>query len=327
MAMTRWVAVKSIVICNGLFIKTFHAIDSSLPYVITQNTAGGRMKNHLLLLPTVASLCFGLYSTAYADDLVPETNALNTESVSAATEQNANAEKLRLLSEKRRINQEKMKLLDEQQKLNTEEMNLKGLEAPVNTVSPAETSSITPAQKHGVHMHDGFFLRLAPGIGSMSASEEVGSNKLEVSGVGGLFNFAIGGAITENFIIHFDASSVSVKDPTIKVNGTSVSTKDTTVSTTLIGGGFTYYFPSNAYMTAAVGQSEAKVKSNGTEETSDKGFGVNIMLGKEWWVSDNWGLGIAGQFLYTSCPVNAGSNTKVDYNTTSFGVLFSATYN
>ena len=38
------------------------------------------------------------------------------------------------------------------------------------------------------HKHDGFFLRLAPGIGTATTSEAVGANKMELSGTSGFFN-------------------------------------------------------------------------------------------------------------------------------------------
>lgn len=48
------------------------------------------------------------------------------------------------------------------------------------------------------------------------------------------------------------------------------------------------------------------------------------MVGKEWWVSDNWGLGVAANFM-------VGSMKDKDYDTRwtglSTSILFSATYN
>lgn len=177
------------------------------------------------------------------------------------------------------------------------------------------------------HKHDGFFLRLAPGIGWFSSSEEYGGSKFEVSGTSGHFNFGIGGAISENLILHLDASGISSSDPTVKVNGKS-ATAVGTFSTTLIGIGLTNYFPSNnLYITGAVGFAKSSFEANGRTSSTDNGYGVNLMFGKEWWVSANWGLGVAGQFLYTSCPDSVNVGNKPDFNTTSFGILLSATYN
>lgn len=182
------------------------------------------------------------------------------------------------------------------------------------------------ARAEGEHQHDGFFLRLAPGLGTMSASETIGSSKIEISGASGLFNFGLGGAIAENLILHLDVASVSVSDPTVKFNGAS-ATAYGDVSTTLMGIGLTSYFASNVYLTGSIGIAKSKFESHGVTYETDNGYGINLMLGKEWWISDNWGLGVAGQLLYTSCPDPSGFGTSYDYKTTSLGVLFSATYN
>ncbi len=50
------------------------------------------------------------------------------------------------------------------------------------------------------------------------------------------------------------------------------------------------------------------------------------MVGKEWWVTDNWGVGVAAELLLSSMkddPVVSDAT----YSATTFGLLFSATYN
>jgi hypothetical protein len=176
------------------------------------------------------------------------------------------------------------------------------------------------------YVHDGFFLRLAPGLGWNSTTSDFGGNSLKVSGTSALFNFAIGGAVTQDLILHLDLSGVSTSNPKVTLNGNSVSGV-TSASTSLAGIGMTYYFPSNYYLTGAVGMAESSNKANGTTHKTDKGYGANVMVGKEWWVSDNWGLGIAGQFLYTNSPDKQVAGSKPDVKSMSYGLLFSATYN
>jgi len=177
------------------------------------------------------------------------------------------------------------------------------------------------------YVHDGFFLRLAPGIGWKDTSSDAGGNSLKMTGVSGLFNFAIGGAVSQDLILHLDLSGVNSSDPTVKRNGTDVSSNYSSSSTSLVGIGMTYYFPSNFYLTGAAGMAGASTKSNGSTVRTDTGYGADVMVGKEWWVSDNWGLGIAGQFLYTNCPSKTSVPGRPDVKSTSFGLLFSATYN
>lgn len=177
------------------------------------------------------------------------------------------------------------------------------------------------------YVHDGFFLRIAPGIGWNNTESESGGTTLKMSGVSGLFNFAIGGAVSQDLILHLDLSGVSTSDPTVKLNGTDISSNYSSSSTSLLGLGMTYYFPSNFYLTGAVGMAKSSNKGYGSTNETDTGYGANVMVGKEWWVSDDWGIGIAGQFLYTNCPDKPSPAGKPDVESTSFGVLFSATYN
>ena len=48
------------------------------------------------------------------------------------------------------------------------------------------------------------------------------------------------------------------------------------------------------------------------------------MVGKEWWASENWGLGMAADLVYSRIPDSSGSAT---WNGFGAGVLFSTTYN
>lgn len=173
------------------------------------------------------------------------------------------------------------------------------------------------------YVHDGFFLRLAPGFGWNSTSSDTGGNTEKLSGTSGLFNFAIGGAVAQDLILQLDVSGVSTSNP--KVTGQTANVTDSTTS--LVGIGMTSYFPSNYYITGAVGMAQSSKKVNGAKHETDNGYGANVMLGKEWWVSDDWGIGIAGQFLYTVCPEKTSSGTKPDVKSMSYGILFSATYN
>lgn len=183
------------------------------------------------------------------------------------------------------------------------------------------------AAKAEEYKHDGFFLRVAPGLGVMNSSEKFGATKYEYNGTSGLFNLAIGAAIFDNFIIHLDLSAASMSEPRLKINGRTADNTTTDYATSVLGIGVTYYFPSNLYLTGAVGTASSELKENGKTYRTDDGYGINLMLGKEWWVSKNWGLGVAGQWLYTNCPDKPYAGTTPDVITSSVGILFSATYN
>jgi hypothetical protein len=53
-------------------------------------------------------------------------------------------------------------------------------------------------------------------------------------------------------------------------------------------------------------------------------WGAALSGGKEWWTSDNWGLGAAGRFVFVQ---SRESTTDCLYRGYSFSVAFTATYN
>ena len=58
---------------------------------------------------------------------------------------------------------------------------------------------------------------------------------------------------------------------------------------------------------------------------TDPGFGMDLLVGKEWWVSSSWGLGLAAQFIYGSAKDREPALER--WTTFGGGLLFTATYN
>jgi hypothetical protein len=97
-----------------------------------------------------------------------------------------------------------------------------------------------------------------------------------------------------------------------------------------LGLGACYYFmPVNIYLSASVTVSRDRLEIDEKKGSTNPGVGAYVSIGKEWWVSDNWGLGVA-LFAYASRMDARESGTFVGrytvYNTVA-GVVFSATYN
>jgi hypothetical protein len=49
------------------------------------------------------------------------------------------------------------------------------------------------------------------------------------------------------------------------------------------------------------------------------------VVGKEWWISQNWGFGLAGEFIAAS--MKDETDPKVTWTASAYSLLFSATYN
>jgi len=185
--------------------------------------------------------------------------------------------------------------------------------------------------------HDGFFLRIAIGMGGAAFGgvdhAEDGSD-VSVAGLGLATDIAIGGAIVENLILHADIYQLTIFNPTVYADDEDVGDADEVgdsygvgqdVRVTGLGIGVTYYFmPVNLYLSGSIGLGQAVFEGDqGDTEPSKLGFGFNALVGKEWWVGAEWGIGLAGQFLMVS-----GEDEVLGHvNAFAASALFSATYN
>lgn len=190
--------------------------------------------------------------------------------------------------------------------------------------------SAPPEHTPGVETHDGFMLRLTLGLGYGVVTESAGpAGTFKLTGASGSFSIDVGGAVTENAVIHARIADFFEFSPHVTANGRDQGdAQNVSVGGVFVGPAFTYYFmPVNLYLTGAVGMSwiRAANADENTSYTSDIGLGLNADVGKEWWVSDNWGLGVAGRFWYTHATDKEAS-INVKYDMTGFALLFSATY-
>lgn len=181
--------------------------------------------------------------------------------------------------------------------------------------------------RSGVHTHDGFFLQMDLGPGWLGTSAEQGGTELDLSGGAGQFSIGLGGALTRNFILAGQLWSVAVADPTVEVNGNEVGEADATLSLTGIGVQLVYYFmPLNLYLSATPSITWLSIDDGAASGDSEAGFGMKLAVGKEWWVSDNWALGLNGQFAFSSNDDSEEAGAP-NWDTIWVGAAFSATFN
>jgi hypothetical protein len=188
------------------------------------------------------------------------------------------------------------------------------------------------------HAHDGFYLRLAIGVGggTVWGNDHILPNVRDVtlSGLGFGSSIAIGGAVADNLMLNADFFQAMIFNPAVHQDGRYVGhTTDLNaelgvgddVGLVGVGVGVTYYFmPANVYLAGSVGLGQAVFEdSRGSRSGSDLGFGSNIMVGKEWWVGSDWGIGVAGQLIL----VAAHDDILGGLGGSAFNVMFSATYN
>jgi hypothetical protein len=187
------------------------------------------------------------------------------------------------------------------------------------------------------HNHDGFYLRLAIGFGGtlMSTHDHVLDNvgNIDTSGWGFGTSIGIGGALTDNLILNADLFQATTFNPSVDVDGHHVG-RASRVGTDLgigedmeiagLGIGVTYYImPANVYLAGSIGFGQAIFEANsGDRAGSDIGVAGNLMVGKEWWVGRDWGIGVAGQMILLTAHDDIVGRVRA----MALNVMFSATY-
>jgi hypothetical protein len=175
--------------------------------------------------------------------------------------------------------------------------------------------------------HTGFHFHAdlgAVGTGS-SATSQGTTAKVSGGGVGGAVS--IGGALAPNLILGAETWGSSVFNPTISVGGSSDTAVDVTYDVSGLGPKITYYvMPANLYLSATPSFTRLTLTDTVTGDRSrtDWGFGLRAALGKEWWVGERWGIGLAGVLQYSS---NKDSDGGPTWSTLGGGLVFSASYN
>jgi hypothetical protein len=197
----------------------------------------------------------------------------------------------------------------------------------------AEGEGDPEAPDPGYHRHDGFLLRLALGVGA-------GALRLQGSAYGltddwrdspvGYQSISLGGALADNWILHADVHGF--------VDGDEADYQDPRRGTGWIGLGLSYYvMPNNVYVSASVGPA-ATVLTDDRYERRERslrldrevlgGVGAGLFVGKEWWVHDNWGLGLAAGLLYTFATGNTEHGTEdLSLHSLATTLSLSLTYN
>jgi hypothetical protein len=195
---------------------------------------------------------------------------------------------------------------------------------PVYSMAPA-----VPAESmEGFHTHDGFFLQVHAGISATGFSSKQAGVKTNYVGGGVSSGLAIGGAIGRNLVLYAAFFGTNTSSPDKQVAGTSVNGDLNEIGVGAFGPGLAYYFQRcNLYLSATFGLAGfAAMDAGGVKVDSSKSGGAfDFMVGKEWWVSRDWGLGIAGELMTAS--LKDKNVPGLTWSASGLSILFSATYN
>lgn len=172
-----------------------------------------------------------------------------------------------------------------------------------------------PPPDPNAHQREGFFLRLRAGPGADFATRTGAETTLHLSGYGGGFAVSVGYVIARNVILYGELYDAFLQIPISSDIGTaSGGIADG------FGPGIAYYFgESNIYLAACAGL--ALIRFDPDLLPLTLGFASNVSLGKEWWASGHWTLGIGAELAY-----GRATTSDEKWTTATATFLFSATY-
>ena len=176
--------------------------------------------------------------------------------------------------------------------------------------------------------HDGFFLRMHFGGGYTSITgRNAAGRRTTISGGSASLGIAAGFSVAEDLILFGNLFVSAADGPNVSTAGSSA----TSLGSAALGGagvGLTYYImPADVYVSCAAAAmvfSLDDALGNGVY-SSDAGLGFHGMIGKEWLLAPEWGMGFAVEAMFAS--MRDKNNPSVYWDGGAISLLFSSTFN
>ena len=176
--------------------------------------------------------------------------------------------------------------------------------------------------------HTGFLFRLQVGIGFTALHGSGGYlGSTSVSGGGGLFGVAMGGKVASNLAVFGSLLATTANNPDFATGGVDAGRNGGSAAVGGFGAGLVYYFePINVYVSGALVTVSMRIdNTQGTIDESKFGYGIEGIVGREWWLSRHWGLGVAAELLGATGMTDK-YDPNLDWSAVATNLLFSATY-
>jgi hypothetical protein len=195
--------------------------------------------------------------------------------------------------------------------------------------------------RSGRHRHDGFYFRLALGFAASrdhavaNPANDVTRDAGSVGGVGTATEVALGGSVSPRLILaggYFGSTAVATSYERDDGAGLPVALRRNR-SFSLVGPFIDWYFASRMGLHAQMGVGVATLSGMRWEQADFEdrrvavGAGAMVGFGNEWWVSDNWGLGLTARLTAATLGEEYQGRAYFHAVATFPSLLFSATYN
>ncbi|MEM9189445.1 MAG: tetratricopeptide repeat protein [Myxococcota bacterium] len=151
--------------------------------------------------------------------------------------------------------------------------------------------------------------------------------ELRATGLGTNLKLMVGWAFLENLILQLEVFGGTMVAGTVELTGNEIDSDSVEYSATTIALGATYYFmPLNLYISGSFGIAFANIEGQVGDPEASPGFGMALLIGKEWWIGEDWGFGVAvGYDLFLTGESIADEDSLLIGQ--SVGLYASLTYN
>ena len=178
--------------------------------------------------------------------------------------------------------------------------------------------------------YDGFYLgmNLGPVWGNCNGVDNTNA-RISVTGTGFNLGFLIGTALETNLIAHASFFVNSISGP--KFNDVKVDNK-IAFDETFLGAGMTQFFsPSNTFISGNIGFGKFTITDNSEGNSNyavstEGGFGFQLKAGKEWVISEKWGIGVMAFYSGTYLKSTPTPNIEERWDSSRYGISFNASF-
>ncbi|HEY3237214.1 MAG TPA: hypothetical protein VGJ84_21015 [Polyangiaceae bacterium] len=191
------------------------------------------------------------------------------------------------------------------------------------------TPAPEPAVQRSYHMHDGLYLRLSVGVGSLWSTfdDGVASNNIDGNGFTYALDALVGGSPSRGVAIGgalLTTSSIGIE---FSRPGQPIARRNINLA---VLGAFIDGFPNPAdgwHLGGALGFARINVADNAVNGlTSTNGLAGAGWLGYDWWVGDEWSVGFLFRLLGGVTGGSEGTY-NVSASALSATVMFAGLYN
>jgi len=172
------------------------------------------------------------------------------------------------------------------------------------------------------HTHDGFYLQLDAGLGYLSSSASFAGQSQKLSGVTFPTAILLGGTVGP-VVIGGGLISDYAPSPSASVNGVSGTLSG--VSMYLFSMGvFADIYPNPSgglHFQPFLGFGSLQLSYHGYTGNSATGIVIAGGVGYDWWVADEWSIGVMGRMAYAPLSVSG-----IGYSTIAPALLATFTY-